>query len=136
MTKILLRAKLAHDKRIYRDLEMDSDKTLYDCADIILSSFDFDFDHLFGFGDIPNDYYGSDSKYSLSPDDSEEGDVEKTKLSDVPFFQKPGDKMSFLFDYGDDWLFEVEYLESHEARRGKPRLMYISGKAPKQYGRR
>ena len=34
--------------------------------------------------------------------------VEKTKISDV--WKNVGDKMLFLFDYGDNWLFTVELI--------------------------
>ncbi|MBI5412501.1 hypothetical protein HZA43_05045 [Candidatus Peregrinibacteria bacterium] len=134
---IIIRAKLAHEKRIYRDIEMSENTTLYKVAKGILDSFDFDFDHLFGFGNKP-DFYHSDIRYELKTDEDEGGeggDVEKTALRDVPFFQKPGDKMYFLFDFGDDWEFEIELRSFGVIEKGKryPAVLEEAGKAPEQY---
>ena len=35
--------------RVYRDIEIESTKSLYDLAAAIVQAFDFDFDHAFGF---------------------------------------------------------------------------------------
>ena len=59
--------------------------------------------------------------------------VKKTKISDV--WQKVGDKMLFLFDYGDNWLFVVEFVEfgKKEVRKKYPYLMQKIGVSPEQY---
>jgi hypothetical protein len=43
--------------------------------------------------------------------------------------------MTFVFDYGDNWQFDVE-LESVDARKSRlkhPKIIAKGGKAPKQY---
>ena len=61
------------------------------------------------------------------------GDVEKTKISEVPFFQDKGDKMSFLFDYGADWLFEVEHRGFSVSTIKRSRVLKSVGESPVQY---
>lgn len=43
--------------------------------------------------------------------------------------------MTFLYDYGDEWLFRVEAIEIGQAENGAdyPRLVRKIGKAPPQY---
>ena len=67
----------------------------------------------------------------IEPTDS--GSVKKTIAGQV--WKNLGDKMLFLFDYGDDWLFKVEVKSIGEKRQGLkyPRLLKIVGKAPEQY---
>jgi len=72
----------------------------------ILDSFDFDFDHPFGFYDNIKRWVDSREGYELFTDigegDEFEG-VKKTKVNRV--FDRIGKKMFFLFDYGDEWHF-------------------------------
>ncbi len=46
-TTHILRASLR--PKLYRDIEIDSGKSLYDLAEGIVGAFDFDLDHAFGF---------------------------------------------------------------------------------------
>ena len=59
--------------------------------------------------------------------------VKGTKLQSV--FKRPGDKMMFLFDYGDGWRFVVELKDIQRAERWdlKPIILERVGKAPLQY---
>lgn len=43
--------------------------------------------------------------------------------------------MAFLFDYGDDWLFELEVREFGGKATGAryPRVLASRGEAPEQY---
>jgi hypothetical protein len=45
----IFRAALQGSASIYRDIEIDPAKSLYVLAEAIVSSFNFDFDHAFGF---------------------------------------------------------------------------------------
>jgi hypothetical protein len=50
-------------------------------------------------------------------------------------FRRVGDKMLFLFDYGDDWRFTVELIGLGERAPNTryPRVIASAGKAPAQY---
>lgn len=99
-------------------LEIGEDCSLYDLAEKIVKVFHVDFGHCFGFfSDTESDsYLNSKKKYELFTDLIEEGDdieptgafsVKRTKVSDV--WKNSGDKMLFLFDYGDCLEWIVEY---------------------------
>lgn len=115
-------------------------QNLYKFAESIVHAFEFDFDHCFGFySNIDTDFY-HDSKiqYELFADlddvePTEAGSVKKTKVEKV--WKKSGDKMTFLFDYGDGWRFLVELLEIRPVKVvwAYPIIMEKSGLAPVQY---
>jgi hypothetical protein len=138
MKSNIITLKVSFDKKIYRLLEIRSNKSLHDLAELIIKSFDFDFDHAFGFYNNIKNHYKSDEIYELFSDlpncdphahakgvvDIEVGDVfEENK------------KMLFLFDYGDEWLFLVE-CKKYSAPTPKaryPRIIEKVGKSPEQY---
>ena len=93
------------------------DISLYGLAEKIMGEYRIDFGHCFGFfRDVESDFYLiSQEKYELFTDMIEEGEdleptgalsVKKTKIKDV--WKNAGDKMLFLFDYGDclEWIIE------------------------------
>ena len=95
--------------KVYRDFEILSAKNLYDLAGEIVRVFGFDFDHAFGFySKLTGDVFGSPVKYELFADmgESEARSVKRTRI--VEAFPTVGAKMTFLFDYGDNWQFRIE----------------------------
>lgn len=50
-------------------------------------------------------------------------------------FKSPRDKMLFLFDYGDEHIFHVEFLSKSEKAEGTvyPHMVTRKGVAPRQY---
>ena len=101
-------------------------------------AFDFEFDHCFGFYDTLKNRKNSKKMFELFVDIGEESrpqakGVKKTKIAQV--FKDIGEKMIFLFDYGDGWKFNVELLEIRTAPKGdlKPVILESIGKAPLQY---
>lgn len=59
--------------------------------------------------------------------------VKKTKINKV--WKNIGNKMLFLFDYGDEWLFVVDLIGfgAAEPKTKYPRVIKKLGKAPEQY---
>jgi hypothetical protein len=130
--------------KIHRELEILSGKKLYDPAGAIVRVFGFDFDHPFGFySNLKGNILKSPVKYELFADMGEDdfaepgepkaGSVERTRIADV--FGEIGAKMTFLFDYGDDWQFHLEVIGIGRKEAGikYPRLVKSVGKAPVQY---
>jgi hypothetical protein len=123
----------------YRDIELDSRKSLSDLAAAIVASFNFDFDHAFGFytGRTDRTRMSALPKYELFVDMGEGSDgalsVERTKASTA--FPKIGHALTFLFDYGDNWEFKVELRGTGAKAAGVryPRTVASHGKAPEQY---
>jgi hypothetical protein len=92
-------------------------KNLYDLAGGIVRVFGFDFDHAFGFySKLTGDVFGSPVEYELFADmgESEARSVKRTRI--VEAFPTIGAKMTFLFDYGDNWQFRIEATDQQGAR--------------------
>jgi len=123
--------------RVYRDIEIPSEKSLYDLAAAIVRAFDFDLDHAFGFfSELGHHVFDSPVRYELFADlegGAESGSVKRTKVAQA--FPAVGAEMQFLFDYGDDWRFRVEVIGLGEKtpKARYPKLLKAVGKAPPQY---
>lgn len=135
---LILCAALEDDKSVYRDIEIEGSKSLYELAAAIVTAFGFDFDHAFGF--YSGEPYEAERKhpcYELFADmgDADPGvlGVEKTKIAQA--FPAAGHSMIFLFDYGDDWRFTVSLKEfgRKSAKTRYPRVVASKGEAPPQY---
>ena|SRR6266702_1059222 len=135
----IFRAALQGSASIYRDIELAPSKSLYVLAETIVSSFNFDFDHAFGFytGLTPAKIHKTFPKYELFADmgdaDPQVLGVKKTRISQA--FFEVGQTMLFLFDYGDDWLFRVTLraVGKKSAKTRYPRVVATGGEAPVQY---
>jgi hypothetical protein len=132
----ILRASLK--PKIYREIEIDSGRSLYDLAKSIVQAFDFDFDHAFGFySKLTGRYTDSPVQYELFADlDDTDSDARSVKRTRVPeAFPRIGAKLLFLFDYGDNWQFKIELIGTGEKmpKTRYPRLVASVGKAPLQY---
>lgn len=133
---LVIRASL--EPKIYRDLEIGDASTLYSLAEAIVMSFDFDFDHAFGFySGLKGNILASPIRYeSFANGDGGDGvarSVKRTRVGDA--FPLVGKKMSFVFDFGDEWVFLVELVKRKpkEPKVKLPRLLVVAGKAPAQY---
>jgi hypothetical protein len=136
----IFRAALQGSASVYRDIELDPAKSLYSLAEAIVASFNFDFDHAFGFytGLTPAKIHEKFPKYELFADmgdaDPRVLGVKKTGISQA--FPEVGHTMLFLFDYGDNWHFRVTLRTIGEkgAKARYPRVVAARGEAPAQYG--
>jgi hypothetical protein len=135
----IVRVTLQGEPSIYREIEVESRKTLSNLAEAIVRAFGFEFDHAFGFYSklTGRDVIRSQPKYELFADMGERTEaksVEKTRVADA--FPDVGHKMLFMFDYGDDWRFVVQVigLGQKVAKTRYPKVLKKVGKAPEQYG--
>lgn len=124
--------------KVLRKIQIPQTKSLYNFAKVITQAFGFYFDHCFGFYDNFQRYHDSKRAYELFVDIGEDPSpgtksVKKTKIFQA--FKNLGDKMLFLFDYGDGWRFAVELKEIKQAEKWdlKPVVLQSIGKAPLQY---
>lgn len=133
-----LRVALHQKRTVYRIIEIENASSLHDLAEAIMASFDFDFDHPFGFysSDKPDKMRRQQPMYELFADTGQKTDaksVQNTKVADV--FAKAGHAMTLLYDYDAKWLFHVEMTGAGEKATGKryPRMAGSKGDAPDQY---
>ena len=122
--------------KVYRDFEIPSANNLYDLGGMIVQVFGFDFDHPFGFySKLSGSVFGSPVEYELFADmgESEARSVKRTRI--VEAFPTVGAKMTFLFDYGDNWQVRIEVIGQNRREPGViyPRLLKTIGAAPEQY---
>ena len=133
---LIFRASLT--PKVYRAFEIADTSSLYTLAQAIVWSFEFDFDHAFGFySKLKGNIYDSPVRYELFVDMGEsEGEarsVKRTRVAEA--FPSVGTTMRFLFDYGDGWEFLVELVKRKpkEPKVKLPRLLISAGQAPAQY---
>ena len=124
--------------KLYRDIEIDSAASLSALADAITAAFEFEVDHPFGFySRLGGTYRTSPEKYELFADTGEQasdaGSVKQTAVAKA--FAKAGKKMLFVFDYGEEWCFQVELVKlgGKKPETRYPRLLSSLGDAPEQY---
>lgn len=136
---LTFRVALAGQSSIYRDVEIEASKSLYDLAQAIVGAFDFDFDHAFGFytGLTPTRMWDALPKYELFADMGEptRGAVGVKETLIPQAFPNVGHTLLFLFDYGDEWLFRVKLtgIGAKLAKTRYPRVVAKRGAAPEQY---
>jgi len=125
--------KVALGAECWRRIAIRGDSILAELAATILDAFHFDHDHLYCFSykdrfgrtiEIDHPYVAGDSDHPLA---------DEVKVGDVPLSE--GMRIGFLYDFGDQWEFEIE---TERVNAGpaikKPRVIEKYGKAPKQYG--
>lgn len=138
-TTHIIRVALEDDSSVYRDIELPSKAGLDRLAEAIVTAFDFDMDHAYGFysGITPQTMLRKQPKYELFADmgydGTNAGSVRKTPISKA--YPKTGATLLFLFDYGDEWVFRTRVLGIGERvpRRRYPRVVASQGEAPQQY---
>ena len=134
----ILRVVLQGGEAIYRDIEIESGRSLYDLAEGIVHAFDFMFDHAFGFYSqlTGADVLRDQPKFELFADMGERddsGSVMQTQVAEA--FHGIGHTMLLLFDYGDDWRFTVEVIGvgQRKPKTRYPKVLATVGTAPEQY---
>jgi len=140
-----IRVKAMHNKRIYRDIEFGMDTFLDEVAECIVDAFGWDCDHCYGFyGSLGYRVRGSAEAYELFFDLSREDGVpyqgpyhfqgvKDSRVRDA--FGVRGKKMQFLFDYGEDYRFELEVRSVADEGHGLtyPRITASKGEMGDQY---
>jgi hypothetical protein len=135
-TLLVIRASLK--PRVYRDIEIEGRESLYVLAAAIVRAFNFGFDdHMFGFfSQTAGNFWQSPVRYELDADtvdDTDPSSVERMTVGDA--FRQIRHKMLFVFDYGDEWRFVVEFTGFGHMVSGTqyPKVVASVGKAPEQY---
>jgi Plasmid pRiA4b ORF-3-like protein len=138
MTSHTITLRVSLEPKIFRDIEISGEASLYKLAQVITKVFGFGFDHMFGFYDNLKNPYKSKTVFELFADMGEpsvEGarGVKKSKVADA--FDKDGAALAFLFDYGDEWIFKVKRTGAAESAAAKTywKLIKSEGEAPEQY---
>jgi len=118
--------------KIWRRLAISSEATLDVLGGLILESVNFDSDHLDMFSyKHPN---GRTVKVYHPYSDWVDGPTtDEVNLGELPL--KPGMTMTYLFDFGDNWTFELllEDIQPGKPKHKSGKILEQHGKAPEQY---
>ena len=121
--------KVFAKRSVWRTIKTSSEHTLEDLHNAIQDAFGFDKDHLYAFfmDGIP---WSRDAIYAPGTDEG--------PFSDQVFIGKSGlqpmQRIVYLFDFGDEWVFNAEVLEvSSKPGPASPEIIEKKGTAPNQY---
>ena len=118
----------------YRHIQISECATLLKLSSAILSFFKFFDDHLHSFF-MSNRAWDQDSEYACPGGDLAEdgvrGSSDKVKLS--KFRLSKGDRFLYIFDYGDEWRFQIKVLSVVNEPTKIPILLKSVGEVS-QYG--
>lgn len=116
--------------KVWRRIAIPANLTLAALNDAIQSAFSFDNDHLHCFKHKDrlgrevsvNHFYMDEPPYS-----------NKVRIGETPL--RPGEAMEYIFDFGDNWRFDVllEAIDPPKPEMKKAEIIESHGKAPKQY---
>ena len=116
--------------KAWRRIAIPGEMPLEALSEAILDAFDFDNDHLHLFR--YRDRFGIFEEVK-HPYTEESPSTAEVKVGELPL--RPGALLEYLFDFGDNWLFEVrlEKLEPATPKIKKTTVIDGRGQAPPQY---
>ena len=115
--------------KIWRRIAIPARLTLDDLASAILNAVRFDHDHLYEFS-YRNRFGVKDKAHHPYSDEGPAAD--EVAIGDVPL--RVGQTMTFLFDFGDMWEFDVALEQvDPESKIQKPVVLEKHGTPPQQY---
>jgi hypothetical protein len=153
MKTFIFKVKLRHDKRVWRKIEILGSQTLDDLHKAIQEAYGFDADHLYSYFMSGKAWDHSGYEYH-HPDAAPQTPITKkmrtlmsmirgsypeprlpaTKMRIQSLNLKPKQKFLYLFDYGDQWQFEAEFIkEGTSENTHYPRIIDLRGESPQQY---
>jgi hypothetical protein len=116
---------------VWRRIAIPADATLDDLAVAIIEAYKFDNDHLYQF-----DLIAPDGRFlTVSHPFGVHSEMSTNELAIGHLPLNLGDWMRFLFDFGDEWLFDVELekIDQKNSKYNKATLVKSKGRAPRQY---
>jgi Plasmid pRiA4b ORF-3-like protein len=125
--------KISLSGSIWRRIGLAPQHTLDDLHNAIQTAFKFDNDHLYAFFMNGKAWSQAGTTY-WSPHNDEGPFANKAVVSTIKLL--PKQKFLYLFDYGDEWRFDVvfEGVDESLPPPKKAVVLETKGKAPKQYG--
>jgi hypothetical protein len=116
---------------LWRRLELASDLFLNEIHDVIQTAFGWTDSHLHEFAS-GEDYYHFSAEHYLCPFQAAEGETgvpeEDVRLDEV--LAKPGDKLFYLYDFGDDWMHVIKLEAERPRDDSAPSAVCIGGRRP------
>lgn len=122
--------KVSLDRNTWVEIKMSSHHLLNDLHDYIQDAFDFDNDHMYSF--FMDGRAWSHNKFTC-PMDYESPYADKVKIGEIGLYKKQ--RILYLFDFGDEWRFDVEVfdIEGSNIKLLRPQIIERKGEPPEQY---
>lgn len=114
----------------YRHIRISASATLFRLHQAILNAFDFEDDHAHGFFMDNRIWSHYDAYFSMELKGDERLTTEYTLES---LKLQIGDKFKYLFDFGDEWVFQCKVLRELEEATDLPGVVRSVGNAPGQH---
>lgn len=114
----------------YRHIRISASATLFRLHQAILNAFDFEDDHAHGFFMDNRIWSHYDAYFSMELKGDERLTTEYTLES---LKLQIGDKFKYLFDFGDEWVFQCKVLRKLEEATDLPGVVRSVGNAPGQH---
>lgn len=139
MKHYILKVRNQDEKRNWRELIIPANAKLSEFAKLIVNSFGLDMDHCYGFYDNLKNISRSKVCYELFVDLGEEHEdnafsVKKNTLQALWDNKSPKDKKwLMLFDYGDEWYFELELVKAENHPKKQKTVLRRKGEDYEQY---
>ncbi len=117
--------------KVWRRIVIPAYLTLQNLNNAIQRAFNFDNDHLHCF--IYKDRFGRAVSVN-HPYMDEPPYSDQTLIGETPL--RPGEKMKYIFDFGDNWQFDIllESIDPPNPKVMEARIIESHGRAPRQYG--
>jgi hypothetical protein len=106
----------------YRHIQIKESATLFELHQTIMTTFNFDNDHMHAF--FMNNRAWDESAQYICPEGDwigKGGYSDKAKLS--KFHLVKGDKFLYIFDFGDDWRFQIKVLRVIDGSTPAPMIL-------------
>ncbi len=117
-------------KGCYRHIHISAGSTLYNLHQKIIDAFDMIDDHAHAFFMDNRTWSKIDSYYSDRIEDETRYTFEFTLES---LGLQAGKKFKYVFDFGDEWVFQCRVLRVLDESCPEPAIVKSSGEAPRQY---
>ena len=122
MYRYVLKVSYKYQRKANLTLDISDISTLNQLAEMILTGFDFDQDHLYLFN-MDGKKYGADSYYRIP-----EGKERSTKIKIQKLYLHVKKKFLFLYDFGSEWEFEITVQKAYESEaRLANRILSVNG---------
>lgn len=115
----------------YRHIQISCDSLLSDLHTAIIDAFEFDDDHAHAFF-MDNKKWSRRESYYSEGMESNRQSTSRNRLCEAGIYK--GKAFKYLFDFGDEWLFQCKVLRMIQGETPYPMVVRSKGKAPSQYG--
>ena len=114
----------------FRHIQISATDTLFRLHQAILKAFDFEDDHMHAFF-MDNKRWSQWDQYVSAKSEPADRLTKRYSLQKAGLAK--GKKFLYLFDFGDEWVFQCKVLRELDERTDIPSILRSVGEAPPQY---